>query len=157
MRNHIQDRMEEYVMGEMEPRAIADFEQHVSECRSCACALADARQAHSFLAWLQPVGAPLEPSPEFYRKIERSIEKKASAGWLGTMAAAFQRPKLAYPLIFLVFGLLLAAWTMDFQPEWSESGVLGIPPARFPQVISSDADVIRGRELVMVSLVESEE
>ena len=157
MRNHVQDRMEEYVLGELQPRALAVFEQHVSECRSCARALAEVRQAHSLLTWLQPVGAPPEPSPDFYRKIERSIEKKTSAGWFGKMAAAFQRPKLAYPLLFLVLGLLLAAWTMDFQPDWSESGVLGIPPARFSQVISSDADVIRGRELVMVSLVESEE
>ena len=157
MRNHVQDRMEEYVMGELEPRALAIFEQHVSDCRPCARALADVRQAHALLTWLQPAGAPPEPSPDFYRKIQRSIEKKTSAGWLATMAAAFQRPKLAYPLLFLVFGLLLAAWTMDFQPEWSESGVLGIPPARFSQVISSDDDVIRGREMVMVSLVESEE
>jgi anti-sigma factor RsiW len=157
MPNHIQDRMEEYVMGDLEPRALALFEQHVSECRSCARALADARQTHAYLSWLQPAGAPPEPSPDFYRKIERSIEKKASAGWLGTMAAAFQRPKLAYPLLFLIFGLLLAAWTMDFQPDWSESGILGIPPARFSQAISSDADLNRDRELVMVSLVESEE
>jgi putative zinc finger protein len=157
MRNHIQDRTEEYLMGVLEPRALAVFEQHVSECRSCALALADARQSHAFLAWLQPAGAPPEPSPDFYRKIERSIEKKASTGWLGTMAAAFQRPKLAYPLLFLVLGLLFAAWTMDFQPEWSDSGVLGIPPARFSQAISSDADLVRGREMVMVSLVDSEE
>lgn len=157
MRNHVHDRMEEYVMGELEPRARAVVEQHLSECRACARAVADVRQTRSLLAWLQPAGAPPEPSPDFYRKIERSIEKKASAGWLGTLAAAFQRPRLAYPILFLFLGLLFAAWTMDFQPEWSESGVLGIPPARFSQVISSEADRYRNREMVMVSLVESVE
>ena len=46
-------------------------------------------------------------------------------------------------------GLLLMASTFFYL-----SGVLGIPPARFSDAISSEADRLRSREMVMVSLVE---
>ena len=154
MRNHVQDRVEEYLMDEMEPFARGIFEHHIAECRSCASHLRDARESQTYLEWLHPADAPPEPSPYFYRNLERSIERKAASGWLPNLAAMLQGPRLAFPLLFLVLGLLLTAWTMDFEPDLIESGVLGIPPARFSETISSDADRLRSREMVMVSLVE---
>ncbi len=154
MQNHVHDRLEEYLMDEMEPFAREIFENHVAKCRSCANRVRDARESQSYLAWLRPMEAPPRPGPDFYRKLERSIERKASSGWLPNLAAMLQGPRLAFPLLFLVLGLLLTAWTMDFEPELTESGVLGIPPARFSDAISSEADRLHSREMVMVSLVE---
>jgi hypothetical protein len=157
MGNHVDDQVEEYLTGEMNSFALRIFEQHIAKCRFCAHALRDAREAQSCLAWLHPMEAPPEPGPDFYRKIEKSIERKAASGWLSSLAAALQGPRLAYPLLFLFLGLLLTAWTFDFEPDWSDAGVLGIPPARFSDTISSEADQLRHREMVMVSLVEETE
>ncbi len=150
MRHHVKDHIEDYLAGMLDPEALRNFEQHITSCRSCEEALCDSRAARSYLQWLLPVKTPPEPGPEFYSRVQKSIEKKMDSGWLGNLAAALHGPRLAYPLLFLFLGLLLMAWSMTFQTDWAETGVLGIPPARFSTSVSSEA----GRDLVMISLVE---
>lgn len=153
MRNHVTDRIEDYLTGEIAPRALQVFHRHVGQCPSCAKAVRDAQQSQSYLQWLRPVEAPPAPGPDFYFKVQRSIQQKSAPGWIGSLAAMFHRPRFAYPLLFLFLGLLLTAWSTSFQTEWSEAGILGIPPARFSGIISTEADRIYSRDLVMVSLV----
>jgi len=155
MRYHIKDQIEDYLSGMLDPMALREFEQHIRNCRGCDEALCDSRAARLYLECLQPLETPPQPGPEFYSRVQRSIEKKMDSGWLGDLAAAFHGPRLAYPLLFLLLGLLLMAWSMNFQTEWTETGVFGIPPARFSGVISSEADRMRSRDMVMISLVET--
>ena len=63
-------------------------------------------------------------------------------------------PRLAYPLLFLIAGLLLTFWTMDFGPDLGDNGVLGLPPARFSGAVATEADRSYHRDLVMVTLVD---
>ncbi len=157
MRDHVKDRIEDYLAGVLEPDALESFEQHIRSCRSCEEALRDTQDARSYLKWLVPLEAPPEPGPEFYSGVRKSIAKKAGSEGLGNLFTARYGPRMAYALLFLFFGLLLAAWKMTLQTEWGEAGVLDIPSARFSAAISSEADRIRSREMVMVSLVETSE
>ena len=156
MLNHINDRIEEYLMGEMNPHALRSFNGHVEQCGSCAKAIRDARESQSYLEWLRPAEAPPAPGPDFYFKVQRSIQQKSVSGWLGNFVAAFRRPRFAYPLVFLLLGLLLTVWTVNVETEWTEAGVLGIPPSRFSEAISSEADRLHSRDLVMVNLVDED-
>jgi len=155
MKNHVKDHIEDYLSGMLDPVALRGFEEHIRSCRGCEEALCDSRAAQSYLQCLLTQETPPQPGPEFYSRVQKSIEKKMDSGWLGDLTAAFHGPRLAYPLLFLLFGLLLMAWSMSFQTEWTETGVFGIPPARFSGVISSEADRMRSRDLVMISLVET--
>lgn len=151
---HVNKEFEEYLLGEMDSYQAGQFEKHVENCRRCSTALQDARNAHRYMKWLKPPAPPPKPGPGFYWKVRSSIErKKAQGGWIGSLAAVLHGPRLVYPLLFLFFSLLLTAWNMNSQAEWSDAGVLGIPPARFSQKISSPADRRASRDLVMVSLV----
>ena len=156
MRNHVRYRIEEYLMGLLDADAQRNFEQHIGSCRSCRKALQDSRDADSYLKWLLPLEAIPLPGPEFYSRVEKSIEKKLDSGWFSNLAAVLYGPRLVYPLLFLFLGLLLAAWAQTVSTEWGEAGVLGIPPARFSGTISSEADRANSRDLVMVSLMEGQ-
>ena len=157
MRDHVKDRLEDYLAGELEPEALESFEQHIRSCRSCEEDLRDTRDAHAYLKWLVPLEEPPKPGPEFYSWVQKSIRKKTDSGGLGNLFTALYVPRMAYALLFLLFGLLLAAWNTTLQTDWGEAGVLGIPPARFSAAISSEADRMRSRDMVMVSLVEATE
>lgn len=155
MQNHVRDQIEDYLAGVIDPEALRNFEQHIRICRSCEEAFRDTQDALSYLKWLLPLEAPPEPGPDFYFRVQNSIEKKLDSGWFARFAAALHGPRLAYPLLFLLLGLILTAWTMTFPTESSDSGVLGIPLARYSVTISSEADRMRSREMVMVSLMET--
>lgn len=156
MRNHVNEYIEDYLASEMSPRALRVFQQHVAGCRCCAKALREAQEAQSYLGWLRPVEAPPAPGPDFYFKVQRSIQQRSLSGWIGSLAAMFHRPRFAYPLVVLFLGLLVTAWTTSFQSEWNEASILGIPPARFSGIISTEADRVHSRDLVMVSLVDED-
>lgn len=156
MRNHVNEHIEDYLAGDMNSFTLRNFHQHVAECRPCAKALRDAQEARSYLQWLQPVEPPPAPGPDFYFKVQRSIQQKSAPGWVGSLVTMFHRPRFAYPLLLLFLGLLVTVWTTSFQTEWSEAGILGIPPARFSGIISTEADRMQSRDLVMISLVDED-
>jgi len=155
MRIHSQDQIDDYLAGRLNSVSLREFDRHVESCRSCARALRDAQEVRSSIEWLMPAEAPPVPGPEFYSLVQKSIEKKMESGWLGNLAVALYRPRLAYPLLFLLLGLLLTAWATTFDSDWNETGLLGIPPLRYSVNISSEADRLRSRDMVMVSLVET--
>jgi len=141
--------LEDYRMDLLEPASRARFERHLSECRSCRQALQDASSAGSLLQWLSPVEPSPAPSPDFYRKVQRSLEQRLAAGWWRPVAALQLR--LAYPLLLL--GFLLTAWTLVHQADNLEEGVLGLPPSRFASAVLPQESYLASRDLVMNTLV----
>ncbi|MBI2815914.1 MAG: zf-HC2 domain-containing protein [Acidobacteria bacterium] len=152
MQQHVNAGIEEYLSGELDVHELRDFRRHLKECPSCARAVREAEDTQSCMQWLQPLEAPPAPGPDFYFKIQSSIQRNSGAGCLGSFALAFRGLRVAYPLIFLAAGLLISLWTFTTQTEWGEYGVLDIPPARFSTAITTEAR----RDLVMVSLVDED-
>jgi hypothetical protein len=150
MHNHVDDLMEDYMSGHMDAPAAREFRLHLGTCRSCSAAYEDLQQANSYLQRLRPIETPPQPGPEFYAKLQASIDKKLDTSWFGNFALTFQAPRLAFPILFLFLGLVVSAWTMMATSEWEAEGIMGIPPRRFSQTITSQTD----RDMVMVSLVD---
>ena len=151
MRRHVDEQLEAYLAGELSRGSERVFEEHLRQCRSCEQALAEAQNARSYLAWLMPEEAPPLPGPGFYLRVQRAIERKTESNWLSVLARSWQ-PRLAYPLLLL--GLLFVAWTMTFEMDDDDDGVFGFPTNQFSSVISSDADRLDSRDLVMTTLIE---
>ena len=151
MHQHVDDQLEAHLAGELSPDQEGVFQEHLRQCRSCEQTLAEARSARSCLAWLLPEEAPPVPGPGFYARVQQNIERKAESSWFGVLAQSWQ-PRLAYPL--LLFGLLVAAWTMTFQMDVEEESVFGFPSTQFSSLVPSEAERLDNRDLVMTSLIE---
>jgi anti-sigma factor RsiW len=106
MRNHVTEFLDDYLLGGMDPAARASVEAHLAGCRSCRAALEAAREASEVMRWLPNPEAPPPPGPDFYYRVQASIEKQQSRGWLLNWTAGLQ-PRLAVPA--LMMGLLLLA------------------------------------------------
>ncbi len=156
MRRHVEGQVEDYLMEWLAPEQRREFEFHTTRCRSCAEALQHAQQARSYLECLLPDEAPPTPGPDFFWKVQRSIEQKRATGWFGALATSLH-PHLAYPLLLL--GLLLAAWTLTFELAEREEGLLAMefPSALFASMSFSEDDRGAGRDRVMMTLVEMPE
>jgi len=150
-KSHMKDVLEDYLEGDLLIEEERIVQEHLSVCSSCAAALEDAQTARGCLALLRSNEAPPRPGPEFFVKVQQSIERQQSPGWFGSLSAALHAPKFAYPLLFLFLGLLATAWTMTSDSEWADTGVFGIPQPVYSAAASVD------RDLVMTSLVETAE
>lgn len=153
MGHHFRERLDDYLMGRLEPVERREFEQHLQHCRSCESAWAEALATRSYLAWLSPPDAPPVPGAGFYLRVQQAIEEKKATGWLTNLTAL--QPRFAYPLLLLT--LLLAAWTLSLQMETVEETIFGFPPTQFSQTISSEQERLQSRDMVLMSLVEMEE
>ena len=156
MQGHVTEWIDEYLDAALSPEVSRRFEQHVVGCRSCERSLREIEDARSCLRWLSSPEAPPSPGPEFYIKVQQSIEQKMDPGFWGHIGIALHGPRLAYPLVFLFLGLLLTAWGTALPNDWTEAGVLDIPPAQYSAAVS-EAEMIQNREMVMISLVETSE
>jgi len=154
MHDHVNDQIDDFLTGSLDGYALKVLHRHIDICRSCAKALREAREARGYLKMLRPAEPPPVPGPDFYFKVQRSIQQKSGTDWLSGMTAMFQRPRFVYPILFLFLGLLITAWSISFQSDWGADGILGIPPARFSGNIVSEADRMHSRDVVMVSLVD---
>lgn len=150
MHIYTKERLDEYLAGELGSLELRRFEHHIAECSSCALAVEDAQRVGAYLRALKPAEAVPQPGPEFYFKVQRSIQQKQSSGWFATMSTVLHTPRLAYPLLFLVMGLALTVWTTRTD-DIGDVGVFGIPQPVYTASASSD------RDLVMTSLVDSAE
>ena len=153
MAEHIREWLEAYLEGVLDPVSQDGFDRHVAQCGSCRKALDAALNARQCLDWLVPAEAPPVPGPEFYARVERSIERRLARNWFDSLGAVMQ-PRLAYPL--LVLGLLAAAWTFTYDNREPEEGLAAIeyPAAEFAQMSITMADHDRSEDLVMMNLVE---
>jgi anti-sigma factor RsiW len=150
MRHLVEEQLEEYLGGELSFEDERVFEEHLQQCRACARSLAAARSSHSYMAWLVPEEAPPAPGPGFHFRVERAIERKLESSWLAQLSRSL-RPRLAYPLVLLM--LLSVAWTLTLEVD-AEEEILAAFPAQFSAAISSEADRIDSRDLVMATLVD---
>ena len=153
MTEHIRGRVDAYLEGLLDPGSEARFDQHVAGCGSCRNALDAARQTRLCMDWLMPAEVPPVPGPEFYVRVEQSIEKRISRSWIESLAAALH-PRLAYPLVFL--GLLAAAWTLTYASREPEEALAAIeyPATEFAHMAFTTADHDQSEDLVMRNLVE---
>ncbi len=144
--------IEDYLSETLEPARRTDLERHMANCPSCQQALTAAQEARLCLDWLMPVEAPPQPGPDFYYRVQRSIERERQGSWFASLEAAM-RWRLAYPLGVLC--LLLVAWSLTFEgrDSFAYDGLAETeyPAAEFSQMSFSHGD--QAQELVMVTLV----
>jgi predicted anti-sigma-YlaC factor YlaD len=152
MTEHIQDRLDAYLEAMLDSGTHSAFDRHLAECGACRRAVKAAREARQCLDWLVPAEAPPVPGPEFYARVEQSIERRLARNWFDALGAAM-RPRLAYPLLFL--GLMAAAWTFTSDIREPEEGLTAIeyPSAEFAQMSFTTADHDQSEDLVMMNLV----
>ena len=150
---HIQERLDDYLDQVLDPGSRDLFDRHVAACGSCRKALLAAREARQCMGWLAPEEAAPLPGPDFYYRLEQSIDKRISRNWFENLAGAM-RPRLAYPLLFL--GLLAAAWTLTYDLPESAEGLAAIefPGTDFAQMAFTTADRESSEDLVMMNLVD---
>lgn len=153
MSAHIQDRLDAYLEQMLDSASLELFERHVAECGSCRKRLTAAREARQYIGWLLPAEPAPVPGPDFYYRVERSIDRRISRNWFENLAGAI-RPRLVYPLIFL--GLLTAAWTLTYEPPAPEEGLAAIeyPTTEFAQMAFTSADRELSEDMVMMNLVD---
>ena len=150
MRHLVEERLEEYLGGELSSEEERAFGEHLERCRGCAHALADARNSRSYMAWLVPEEAPPVPGPGFYFRVQRAIDRRMESSWLVELTRSLQ-PRLAYPLLLLL--LLSVAWTLSVEADFDDDSVFAFP-TQFSDTISSEADRLDSRDLVMATLVD---
>ena len=153
MTDHIHNQLDAYLEGMLHSASRGLFDRHVAGCGSCHKALRDAREARLCLDWLIHEDAAPVPAPDFYYRVEESIEKRISRNWFENLAGAM-RPRLAYPLIFL--GLLTAAWTLTTETPQPDEGLAAIeyPAREFAEMAFTTADRELSEDLVMMNLVD---
>ena len=150
MRHLVEEQLEEYLGGELSSEEERAFADHLQRCGACARSLAEARSSRSYMAWLVPEEAPPAPSPGFYFRVQRSIDRRMETSWLADLTRSLQ-PRLAYPLMLLM--LLSAAWTLSLEVDVDDD-LLNAFPAQFSTTISSEAERLDSRDLVMATLVD---
>jgi anti-sigma factor RsiW len=150
MRHLAEEQLEEYLGGELSFEEERVFEEHLHLCRACAQSLAEARSSRSYMAWLVPEEAPPAPSPGFYFRVQGAIDRRMESSWLADLTRSLQ-PRLAYPLVLLM--LLSAAWTLSVEVD-AEEDLLAAFPTQFSTTISSEAERLDSRDLVMATLVD---
>ena len=143
---HIRENIDEYLQGTLDPASLASFEGHLARCGDCRAAVGNAREASAMMSWLAtPERAP-QPGPDFYYRVQASIEKAQAGGWLVRWVAGLQ-PRLAIPV--LMMGMLLLGWVISLPRHGSAMNPDGwdeveYPSADFAQMTySNDQDEAR--------------
>lgn len=150
---HITTQMDAYLEGLLDPASQEQLQQHAAVCGPCRRALQQAQEARQYVAWLRPTEAPPVPGPDFYARVQQSIEKRLSRNWFEVLGEAM-RPRLAYPIIILA--LLTAAWTLTSDVREPEEGLAAIeyPATEFAQMAFTMSDRELSEDLVMMNLVD---
>jgi len=154
MKAHVIGQLDAYLEELLDAQSAENFRNHIVDCGSCRRAFAEAQESRLCMEWLVPDSEPPVPGPEFYVRVERSIEKRLSRNWFENLAGAM-RPRLAYPLAFLM--LLAVAWTYTIQAREPEEGLAAIeyPATEFAQMsYTTTSDANLSEDLVMMNLVE---
>jgi hypothetical protein len=157
MAEHILEHLDAYLEQTLQPSAQAELERHVAYCATCRQALEAEREARACMTWLLASEAPPQPGPDFYVRVQQSIDQKLSQDWFSALAAAM-RPRLAYPMMFLM--LLAGAWSYTYDATavaapTVEDGftAMEFPAAEFTDLAFSHLEREASEDVVMTSLV----
>jgi anti-sigma factor RsiW len=153
MAQHIKNQLDEYLDGLLDSATHAEMERHIARCGSCRKAVEAAQETRQCMDLLMPIETPPVPGPEFYVRVEQSIERRLAWNWFDALGAAM-RPRLVYPLLFL--GLLAVAWAWTNNVREPDEGLTAIeyPTAEFAQMSFTTADHDVSEDMVMTNLVE---
>ena len=72
MDGHVDEMIDLYALGALEPGEQAMVDRHLEQCRACRAHLADARRVAAQLAWSAPQH---EPPADLQRKVRRRVEQ----------------------------------------------------------------------------------
>ena len=89
----IQDGLEDYLSGTMDPRSQVQFDTHLAVCAACREQVEGMRQISSLFAVLRPesLEAPA-PSASFYARVSQQIDlEQSSSIWSALLQPAFAR------------------------------------------------------------------
>ncbi len=153
MNFHVREQMDEYLLRLLNTSETLYLESHVRQCPGCAAALRDARQTRQCVELLMPTEPPPQPGPDFYERVQNSIERRQSQT-LFTRLSVQLRPRLAYPLVSLA--VLLVAWTLTLQPPETEDGfaAMEFESVEFASLTNANGDPGSGLDPVTLNFVE---
>ena len=154
---HIRAHIDDYLQGTLNPAERERAEAHLASCHDCRRELDEARDAIAAMSWLPHPEAPPQPGPEFYYRVQASIEKAQSMGWLTRWSLALQ-PRLAIPI--LMMGMLLLAWMISLPRHgvamtadgWQE---VEYPSADFARMTYSDDQDEARHDRMMNNLIDA--
>jgi hypothetical protein len=92
---HIEDMVEGYALGALEPEETAYVESHVRGCPGCERALADAQRTVSMLPFLVPLHAPpIDAKVALFSRVSHAQKAAVAASLPSTNLDAFRTPTL---------------------------------------------------------------
>ncbi|HEY1011608.1 MAG TPA: anti-sigma factor [Herpetosiphonaceae bacterium] len=129
--DHVDDLIDLYALGALEPDQHAAVEQHLAQCAACSAEFARSAQVVDLLAWTPPQHDP--PAGSYQRLIERINSKEApqrrpvaapAAGWGARVrgwlfGSAGLRPALAMALLLLAIGM--GGWNLILRSRLGDS------------------------------------
>jgi anti-sigma factor RsiW len=157
MERFIEQYLEEYLMGSLEPAKKAEFETRLEAADEYTRqTVAQFTVQGRLLRGAMRAPEDLEPSAGFYGRVLQRIEaQKASAWWLGFLEPAFSR-RLAFASLTLLLLLGFSLYTVHQEPI-----VVASTPAEVMAAPAVDemtgVDPEQGRETVLVDLAAFEE
>ena len=150
---HVREQLDEYLLRLLSTSETLYLESHVQQCPGCAAGLRDARQTRQCVEFLMPTEPGPKPGPDFYARVQHSIEREQSQRLLSRLSVQL-RPRLVYPLVSLA--VLLVAWTLTLQPSEVEDGfaAMEFESVEFVSLTSADGEPGSGLDPVTLHFIE---
>jgi len=157
MERFIEQNLEEYLMGSLEPGKKAEFETRLESADEYTRqTVAQFTVQSRLLRGAMRASEDVEPAPGFYGRVLQRIEsQKTSAWWMGFLEPTFSR-RLAFASLTLLALLGFSLYTVNQEPI-----VVASTPAEVMAAPAVDAmtgvDPSQGRETVLDDLAAFEE
>jgi anti-sigma-K factor RskA len=160
---HVDDLLDLYALGALEPAEASDVERHLEGCPACRAAFGQSRRVVEHLAWTPD---QQEPPPELWTKVWRRIEslQRAAHGKAparaGRSRRGWLRPLHGLALAGLLLIFVLAGWNLTLQRRLDDltaevreqqqvAAMLTAPGARVVPMVSQPAAPMARGSLVI--------
>ena len=165
---HVDDLLDLYALGALEPAEASNVECHLEGCPACRAAFGQSRWVVEHLAWTPD---QQEPPPELWTKVRRRIESLQRAGREEAPARAGRsrrgwllggrvRPLQGLALAGLLLIFVLAGWNLTLQRRLEDlaaevreqqqvAAMLSAPDARVVPMVSQPAAPMARGSLVI--------
>jgi anti-sigma-K factor RskA len=163
---HVDDLLDLYALGALEPAEAAGVERHLEGCPACRAAFEQSRRVVEHLAWSPD---QQEPPLELWTKVRRRIESLQRAGRgeapagrsrHGWLLGGRVRPLQGLALAGLLLILVLAGWNLTLQrrldalaaevrEQQQVAAMLSAPGARVVPMVSQPAAPMARGSLVI--------